>query len=311
MKIFIILLLLLIPSSATFAETCEEVGFFKRLGDRVQNWVYKKEKDQTNNIVGLIDLINDRIDNVNSCPQGTPKWSEALDRVSKHIKDLEIRLKSMPDLPSEINEVRLSVSVDREGKAGTTIEIPSGQRIIYYSDFSELFRKVEDSQRANEDKKNADESSLLNILKDAVIRSKDKFKDKLDDEGNVEVVLEDLEKHKKNIPDDNASLSEKGQWFKEVAKTLSNLEIIDPAIKIIKDEIPKIWDQLTFKQKIQVVLLGVVVGVGILIGNIGVAGLGTAVGVPAILVILILLFVTGGLIEFLDFLINLLSSLKN
>ncbi len=253
-----------------------------------------------NDIVDLIKQINDQINIINSShPQGTPEWSEALDRIRKDIEDLEGHLKKNPDLPSETNDVRLGVSVDREGKAQTTIEIPAGQRIISYSDFSELLRKPEESQRTNDNKKNTDKSSLLSILKDAVIRLKDKFADA----GNSEEILSNLEEHRKTVPEDNASLSEKVQWFKELAKTLYSLKIIEPAIQSIKDEIPKIWKHLTFKQKIQVALLGPVVGVGILIGNIGVAGLGTAVGVPAILVILILLFVTGGLIEFLDFLI--------
>ncbi len=275
-----------------------------------------------NDIVDLIDLINYRIDTVNSCPQGTPEWSEVLDRISKNIKNLEDRLKKKPDLPSEIKEVRLSVLVDREGKAGTTIEIPAGQRIIYYSDFSELFRKPEKNQRANEDKNNTDKSLLLNILKDAIIRSKDKFADA----DNLEDILRDLKKHRETVPEDNASLSEKGKWFKELGKTLSSLKIIESAIKSIKDEIPKIWDQLTFKQKLQVALLlpaavstaGVLIhvfGIGSLVGNFGLATAGKAVGIPGIYVIIILFYVitsaTNDLIEFLDFLIEFLGSLKN
>lgn len=254
-----------------------------------------------NNIVDLIDLINYRINTVNSYPQESHEWSEALDRISKHIKDLEGRLKSMPDLPSEIKEARLSVSVDREGKARATIEIPAGRRIISYSDFYELFRNPEENQIANDDKNNTDKNSLLDILKDAVMRSKDKFADA----GNFEVVLRDLKKHRETVPKEDENLYKKGQWFKELAKTLFSLKIIEPAIKTIKDEIPKIWNQLTFKQKIQAALLGPVIGVGIFVGKIGVAGFGTAIGIPLILVILILLFVTNGLIEFLDFCINL------
>ncbi len=256
----------------------------------------------------VVDQINKQIDTINSNPQGSPEWSEALDRISKPIKDLEARLESMS--ASEVKEVRLSVSVDREGKAGTSIEIPAGQRIIYYSDFSELFRKPEESLKKTKElmmtrRKNTDKSSLFNILKDAIIRSKDKFVD----DGNFEHVLKKLEELKKSYPKDNASLSQKIQWFKELAKTLYSLKIIKPAIKSIKDETPRIWSQLTFKQKLQVVLLGPAAGVGFYIGNIGVALLGTAFGIPATIVVLILLFVTNQLIGLLDFLIELLGSL--
>ncbi len=262
-----------------------------------------------NDINGIINLINKEIEAVNtSYSQESPEWSEALDRISKDIKDLEGHLQSMPDSPSEIKEVRLSVSVDKKGKAGTTIEIPAGQRIISYSDFSELFRKPEEIQRANEDKKNTDKSLLLNILKDAVIRSKDKFAAA----DNLEDVLRELKEHRENIPDDNTPLSEKGQWLKELAKTISSLKIIESAIKSIKDKIPQIWDQLTFKQKLGVALLlpaaGVSIFIGIKFGGIGLAAVGTAVGFSSTYVVLIILFAIIGIIntiEFLDFLIRL------
>ncbi len=157
--------------------------------------------------------------------------------------------------------------------------------------------------------KNTDKSSLLNILKNMCRR----LKDKCVNDGDFEDVLRDLKKHRNTFTKDNASLFRTVKWLIKLAKILSSfLKIIKPAIaiKAIIDEISKTWDQLTFKQKLQVVLLGPVIGIGIFVGNIGVALLGTAVGIPVIFVILILLFVTKGLIEFLDCLIKLSSSFK-
>lgn len=246
-----------------------------------------------------------------SCPKGSPEWTNALDTISQHIKDFEGCLKAMPDLPSEITtnegvysitDSRLCAVVNDENKP--IIELPVDQRLDYYNDFPNLFSKLEDSQKLNDEKvDNTDKTSLLNILKDALIRSKEQF----NEVGNSELVLRKLKELRATAPKSNESLTQKAQWIKELAKTLLTLKFVEPAIKAIKDEIPKIWNQLTFKQKLQVASIGPILGAGAFIGGVGIAGLGNAVGLPGILVVIVLLFLTNGLIDFIDFCINLVG----
>lgn len=195
------------------------------------------------------------IKTANSCPKGSPEWTNALNTISQHIKDFEVCLKAMPDLPNEITtaegnysitDSRLCVVVNDEKRP--IIELPVDQRLDYYNDFPNLFSKLEESQKLNDEKvNNTDKTSLLNILKDALIRSKEQF----NEAGNSELVLRKLKELRSTAPKSNESLTQKTQWIKELAKTLLSLKFVEPAIKAIKDEIPKVWNQLDVSPRIR------------------------------------------------------------
>jgi len=166
-----------------------------------------------------------------------------------------------------------------------------------------------DSQRNNDKTNDTNKSSLLNILKDAFIRSKSRYPDV----DNHEVVLRKLKELKASAPKDDESLSKKRQWLKDLANTLLSLKFVRFAIKDIKDEIPNFWNQLTRKQKLKVASiatsLGGAIAIGTYLGGIGVALLGTAKGLSGIKLIIFLLillsFSSNGLIDLVDFFINL------
>jgi hypothetical protein len=257
---------------------------------------------------------------IESTPKGSPEWTEALNGVSEHIKILENFIKSLKELPFELisdnfkfilNKSK-SKSIKIQLKDGESskpiIQLPVNQRILVYKDFPQLAKLLEAYQGSNDEKsENTDKGKLLSILKESLIRSKDQFKEL----GNSETVLRKLKELKLSAPTGQESLTNKLKWFKDLSKILLSLKFVEPAIKAIKDEIPKVWNQLTFKQKLQVASIAPIVGAGTFIGGIGVAGLGNAVGLPGILVVVVLLFLTNGLIDFLDFIIKLIANPDN
>lgn len=171
-----------------------------------------------------------------------------------------------------------------------------------------------DSQRNNDKTNDTNKNSLLNILKDAIIRSKSKYPDV----DNPEVVLRKLKELKASAPKDDESLSQKRQWFKDLANTLLSLKFVRFAIKDIKDEIPNFWNQLTRKQQWVAasiaVSLGGAIAIGIYLGGIGVVLLGTGKGLSGIKLIIVLFillsFSSKGLIDLVDFFINLVAKHK-
>lgn len=75
-------------------------------------------------------------------------------------------------------------------------------------------------------------------------------------------------------------------------------------------ELPRFWKRLSYKQKLLISALLPVVGTALFVGNIGIAALGGAVGVPVAVLVLILLFLSNGLIEALVFILDIFPKLK-
>lgn len=107
------------------------------------------------------------------------------------------------------------------------------------------------------------------------------------------------------------SCKDRVQWFHKVLKTLAELKIVSTFVKVVTDEAPRFWSLLSLKQRIQLLAFLPVIAAGFTIGNIGIAGGGTAIGVSGSVVMVALLLMSGGVIDFMDTLISALEKLSH
>lgn len=159
--------------------------------------------------------------------------------------------------------------------------------------------------------------TIVDFLKDAFEKSKAKIADSY----NLDEFLKNLKVLESSVPDKTASLWEKVKWVKEFCKTMADMKFINSVanivksiISIVKKEVRTIWSGSSLKQKIKLIIIIPVVIAGIIIGNIGIAAMGTAIKVPVLFVIIFILFAVQGLtgvVDIIQFLIKFVGGLKN
>lgn len=253
---------------------------------------------------------------LNRFPKGSSDWIVILDQISTNIKNFDDFIAGLTNLPNEFNTTQFNyILIDQndkqriilEGELRPIIELPLERRLIVYEDFPNIIKTLNSILSYEDTKSNyTNKQSLLELLKTSILNTKNN----ISEISNLDEILNRLNNLKDSRPSDEQGFRLKMEWLKEVTSALSSLNFIDPILKSIQKEIPKFWNQLTFKQKLQVSAIAPIIGAGAVIGSVGVAGMGNAVGVPLIIVIIILLFLTNGIIDFLDFIIDFLTNKK-
>jgi len=260
---------------------------------------------------------------IDTHPRTSSEWQTAANQISEDIKNAELYLRNQFSeaqifkLPNQTIEFTLRFhsgsTVHRlcffnsfMSEPKPLIELPMAERIDAYRLFPELWEQIlsSDVVKASDEKaKNVNSKSVLEIIKDAFER----FKVGIIAGPKLEQIVDDLKRLRSEVPKDDADIKSKASWFKHLAETLLKSDIFRQVFEQVKLQIPQIWSKLTFKQKLKLGALAPVVGAGVYLGGIGIAGGGSAVGVPAILLILLLLMLNNSLIDFLDYLIKQLS----
>lgn len=256
-------------------------------------------------------------------PKTSAKWNACVDQISNDIKLAEEFLRGqfseierfeisvegsifLLTFFSGSNQKRLCYKMNLESNLKPVIELPLKERVEAYQKFPLLFNQVQSSlyvQTADSKAKNLNQKSLLEITQEIFERVKVGALAS----PKLENLLQDLKQLRTDAPKNDSDIKTKAQWFKNLANTLLQSEIFKQVFDQVKIQIPEIWSQLTFKQKLKFGALAPIVGAGAYIGGIGLAGGGSAVGVPVVIVILLLLLLNNSLIDFLDYVIKQLS----
>lgn len=254
-------------------------------------------------------------------PRTSDEWNSALDRISDDIKNTEALLRSQfTDAPSfrvqvgggtfELKTVagntRLCFSSATAPEPRAMIELSVSDRLQAYRQFPELFERLAGSDfvvLADAKAKNVASKTVFEIIKEAFERVKvGAFAGP-----KLERLVDELKRLRLEAPKDDSDLKSKAGWFRRLADVLLSAELMQQVFAQVRAQIPQIWSQLTFSQKLKVGAIAPIVGAGAYLGGIGVAGGGGAVGVPVVLVVLLLLMMNHSLVDFLDYLIKQLS----
>lgn len=146
--------------------------------------------------------------------------------------------------------------------------------------------------------------SLLEMIKESFEKGKESFFESQ----NFESLVAKLKILRSQTPTDETGDKSKASWIKRLAEVLADAKIFQQVFEQVKIQIPQIWSQLTLSQKLKVGAIAPLAGAGAYLGGIGIAGAGSAVGVPVVVVTLLLLMINNSLVDFLDFMIRQLSS---
>jgi hypothetical protein len=265
----------------------------------------------------------ENLENLNKFPQSSNEWKSSVDSISADIKAAESALRSQ-FVHGDNVEVRLDggtfvlrpfggaelprlcfTKVDSTDSR-PMIELPLADRIEAYRLLPGLFDYLQKSEAvkiADEKAKNVPTKTVMEIVKDAF----ESVKTRSFAGPNLVRIKEQLVRLRNEAPKDDSDFKKKAQWFRQVAELLMTSDIFRQIFEQVKSQIPQVWSQLSFKQKLKVGAMAPIIGAGAYLGGIGIAGGGSAVGVPVVLVILLLLFLTHGLVDFLDYVISQLS----
>jgi hypothetical protein len=265
---------------------------------------------------------------LDSYPSTSLEWRTAVDQISEHIKNSENTLRALSldsrNFSVPVSEgtfllqshggselLRLCWTSDASSSAKPVIELPLTERLKAYRSLPALFDELGRSTIVSEADKKAEKiasKSILEILRDSF----DQVKINAQASQGLEKILLELKRLRQSVPKDEADLRSKASWFKHLASLLLSSDLFLEVLKKAKAQLPQIWSQLTFKQKLKFGAMAPIIGAGVHLGAIGIAGGGSAVGVPVVLVILLMLLLNHSLVDFLDYIIARLSlSVKN
>lgn len=262
---------------------------------------------------------------IETYPSVSNEWKLALDQIGDDIKRSEELLR---ELPCDGHSHRIQVSegffelLNTGGNiqrhlcyanrltplAHPVIELPIKERLEAYRQFPELFEKVSTSATAKEPDERTGgikSKAILEIIRESF----EKAKAGVLASPNLERLIEELKILKSQDPTGDPDIKSKASWIKHLAEVLAGSKIFQQVFEQVKIQIPQIWSQLTFSQKLKMGALAPLAGAGAYLGGIGIAGGGSAVGVPVTIVILLLLMINNSVVDFLDFAIRQLSSI--
>lgn len=258
---------------------------------------------------------------IDTFPRTSVEWQIAVNQISEDIKNAEALLRSQF---REAKDFCISVSVGEFRlqashaslrlcyfsvstiEARPMIELSLADRIEAYRYLPELFDRLVSSKFANDadtKAKNVASKTVLEVIREAF----DRVKLGVLAGPKLERLVEDLKQLRIEAPKDDSDFKRKAGWFKRLAELLAESDIFRQVFDQVKVQIPQIWSQLTFRQKLKVGTWAPIIGAGTYLGSIGIVGAGGAVGVPMVLVILLFLLLSHSLIDFLDYVIKQLS----
>ncbi len=260
-------------------------------------------------------------------PPNSAIWKQAADTMSLDIKGNEGSLAAAIPVPpgfkivtpsgvaftlvkTDGQNVRLYCELEGSFDFRPMIELSIENRVKAYRAIPDLFTAVQSLGLVSESDEKAAKlknHSILNLISSAFNKSKDELLS-----GPIlKKLLEDLKQLRITVPNSESDLKSKASWFKRFGSLAVESDILKTFFKSLLQQMPEFWARLTFAQKIKVASIAPVFGAVGYLGGIGVAGGGAAFGMSGIILVLVVLFFIGGLVDFLDFLIKELSIRAN